>query len=188
MKRIVSVLALTVILAACGGTSSTATVCKEQYWDGTIGTCLPAGWSIVPREKLAERGLPEEVIAAFQRGETISGQTPVLLVTKEALTQDVKPKDYSDASIRSVSALPSYKLIDSRDEDIDGDKVQIHIYTAQPVSSEPARRFYQLSTVKNKVGYTFTALAPVSVPSALDTEILTMLKAATLKGPSSSSK
>jgi hypothetical protein len=182
MKRFAVLALSTLVLSACG-TSGGSVACTDIYWDGTIGTCLPEGWQIVPREKLTEKGLPAEVVAAFQHAETVSGQTPVLLVTREALSEEMSPTDYSDASVRSVSVLPAYKLVDSRDEDFDGEEVQIHIYNAQPASEEPARRFYQLSSSKEKNGYTFTALTPVSIPNSLNEEILAMLGAATLNEP-----
>jgi len=174
---------LLLLLSGCGGVSGGELTCTEQYWDGTIGTCVPEGWEIVTREKMTEQGLPSEVIAAFQRGDTISGQTPVFLVTRETLSEEMDAKAYSDASIRSVAVLPAYKQVDARNADIDGDDVQIHIFTAQPVSEEPARRYYQLSATKAKEGFTFTALAPVSVPASLDKEILFMLNEATLMEP-----
>ncbi len=189
MRRLPILLSSVLLLVACSGSSKTSGVtCKEQFWNGSVGTCLPVGWSVVPREKLTERGLPDEVVAAFERETAAAGQTPVVLVTKQTLAQDVDAKTYSDASIRSVTGLAGYKLIDTRALKIDGQDVQIHIYTAQPNADEPAHRFYQLSVATKGAGYTYTGLTPLSVDSTLESEVLLMMNNATLVAPSTSSK
>ncbi len=182
MRRLSLVLLTSsLLLVACTGSGSKVTVtCKEQFWNGSVGTCLPTGWKVVPRETLTERGLPQEVVAAFQREQSQAGQSPVLLITKQTLAQDVDPAAYSDASIRSVTDMPGYKEIDTRNVTIDGQKVKIHIFSAQPNADEPARRFYQLSTSTKGAGYTYTALTPLSVDKTLDAEVLLMLQNATL--------
>ena len=181
-RRFLALLALPLVLSACGGGNAVAE-CQDQYWDGAVGTCLPAGWTVVDRETLSQRGVGEEVVAAFQAEESVSGQFPTVLVTREVVADDVTPDAYSKASIRSVSTLPGYKLVDSRAVTIDDADIEMHIFTAQPLSEEPERKFYQISTVHSSAGFTFTALTPVSTSSALEKEILLILQSATLTQP-----
>lgn len=183
MRRAALLFLLPLVLTACGGSDGGSTACEQQYWDGQIGICLPAGWSVVSRETLEERGLPQEVIAAFQADRAVSGQFPTLTVTREDLRNPVTSTDYSAASIRSVSVLPEYNLIDSRDLTVAGDAVQLHIFSAQPLPEEPQRRFYQASMVHGNAGYTFTALTPLSVSNTLEGQIETMMNAITFTNP-----
>ncbi len=187
-RRLLLLAAIPLLLSACGGGGSSKAVCTQQYWDGTIGVCLPDGWNVVARETLDERGLPAEVIAAFQAEKAVSGQFPTVTVTEEKLTQDADSAAYSKASIRAVSTLPGYKLIDSRSVTIDGNAVDMHVFSAQPLPEEPERRFYQVSVVgKNRTGYTFTALTPLSIGSGLENEVTTIVKSSTLKEPAAQS-
>ncbi len=183
MRRLLPLLLLPLLLASCGGGGSGSSVCTQQYWDGTVGVCLPDGWNVVAREMLDERGLPAEVIAAFQADKAVSGQFPTVTVTEEALAQEADSAAYSTASIRAVSTLPGYKLIDSKSVTIDGAGVDMHVFSAQPLPEEPERRFYQVSVVANRKGYTFTALTPMSVSNGLETEVTAVLKSGTLKEP-----
>lgn len=184
MKRLSAVLAAVLFLASCGGGSSTsATACAQQFWNGTIGMCLTTGWNIVDRETLTQRGVPDEVIAAFQADKAVAGQFPTITVTRENLQTKTDSTSYSKASIRSVGTLPGYKLIDTRDMKVDGQTVQMHVFTAQPLAEEPERRFYQVSAVSGNTGYTFTALTPLSVSDALEKQIKTMLQAVTFIDP-----
>ena len=171
-------LVLSMLVAGCGGSSSksTAVECTQQFWNGTIGLCLPAKWSVLEREKLALRGVPEQVMVAFQSESTVSGQTPTVTVTSEKLSSPLTSADYSRASIRSVATLPGYKLLDSRTVDIEGQSVELHIFTAQPIAGEPERRFFQVSAVAAQIGYTVTALTPVSISDTLEKEVLLILK------------
>ena len=169
------------LLAGCGGGSSTTLACDSDYWDGTVGTCLPKGWQVLDSETLRQRGVPEETIAAFQREAAISGQFPTVAVTKEPLADPVTPVQYSDANIRSVQVLDAYKQIDNKDFTVDGVKVKMDIFTAQPVQGEPQRRFYQVSTTVKDVGYTFTGVAPQSIDAATEKEILLMFQKMTFK-------
>jgi hypothetical protein len=106
-------------------------------------------------------------------------------VTREELpSQDVSSATYSQASIRSVTTLPGYKLVDTRRVVIDGANVDMHIFSAQPLSEEPERKFYQISVAEEGFGYTFTALVPLSISSALEREILAIMGSATLRDPS----
>ena len=190
MKRSsIAILALALLLAACGGSSaSTGVVCKEQFWNGIIGLCLPAGWSPIEHEKLVDRGVPDQVLVAFQTDKSVSGQTPTITVTSEKLSAPLDSPAYSKASIRSVATLPGYKLIDSRATDIEGQKVDLHVFTAQPVVGDPERRFFQLSAVSGNVGYTVTALTPVSITDTLEKEILLIMGSVRFSEPASSSK
>jgi len=181
-KSLFLLLGFTLFLAACGG-GTTVAKCDQDYWDGTYGTCLPAGWAVVDRETLRQRGVPDETIAAFKAEASVSGQFPSITVTREALSQPMTPNDYSEASMRSVSVLPGYSLADTKKVTIDGESLSLHIFTAQPVETDPARRFYQLSTSKDSVGYTVTAAVPMFIDDSVESEVLLILKSSTLVQP-----
>ena len=186
MKRLLALtFSVTILLSACGGSSSTTTavVCKDQFWNGVFGLCLPAGWTVIEREKLAERGVPDQVLVAFQSENSVSGQTPTITVTSEKLTAPLDSPAYSKASVRSVTTLPSYKLIDSRTVQIEGQNVDLHVFTAQPVAGEPERRFFQLSAVAANIGYTFTALTPVSISDTLQSQVLLIMNSVRFSEP-----
>ncbi len=156
--------------------------CEQEYWDGTYGTCLPEGWVVVDRETRAQRGVPEEVVVAFQSEQSVSGQFPTVTVTREPLNTVVDPASYSQASVRAVSVLPGYTLLDSQNVTIDDTRVTLHVFIAQPVASEPQRRFYQVSTVSGSAGYTVTGLLPVSIDEE-EEEILLVLRNSTFQEP-----
>lgn len=178
-----SVLVLSLFLVSCGaGTSSTATDC-QNYWFDQIGACLPASWILLDREELSQRGVPEDVIIAFQSNEPVSGQFPTISVTREPLSTVVTPAEYSDATIRSVAVLPGYTLIDQKKVTIDGVSLPVHVFFAQPVSGEPQRRFLQVSTVVGQNGFTITALTPLTVSGTLEAQILAILGGITFKAP-----
>jgi hypothetical protein len=180
-------LLLPLFLAACGtGSTETATQC-QTYWFDQIGACLPGTWKLLDAAELAQRGVPEDVIIAFQSDTSVSGQFPTISVTREALSAVVLPADYSDATIRSVSVLPGYKLVDQKKVTIDGVSLPVHVFFAQPVTGEPQRRFLQVSTVVGQNGYTVTALTPLTVSNALESEILTILGSITFKAPETNS-
>lgn len=184
MRRFVcSIFVLGILLTACGGGSS-AVSCEQRYWDGTVGTCLPADWVVIDAETLRQRGVPSETIIAFQSGEPVSGQFPTVAITRERMTQATSPAAYSDASIRAVSALPAYERIDMRDVTVDGEAVQLHVFSAKPVSEEPTRRYYQISTTVGNDGFTATAVVPVSIESAVEDEIVFVLEGVTYVAPS----
>ncbi len=183
MKRLTPFLLGLFLLTACGGNGATATICNREYWDGTVGVCLPTGWSVLDEATLQQRGVPEETVAAFSADAAVSGLFPTVVVIEEPLTQAMNPVDYSAASIRSVTTLPSYASLDTTQTDIDGDSVQLHVFTAQPVADEPARRFYQVSTVKGNTGYTINASAPVAVDEAIEQQIIAILQSATFEEP-----
>jgi len=173
--------ALAVLLSACGGGGGKAD-CAEVYWDGHIGVCLPDKWIVMDKETLRQRGVPEETVAAFRYEESISGQFPSITVTRENLKRAVSSSDYSEASIRSVSALPGYTLVDQKPVKIDGEEVSLHVFTAQPIAEEPARKFYQVSMVSEEIGITVTAAAPLFVEKDMDSQLRSVLKSATLRG------
>jgi len=181
MKRFLAYLILPLLLTACFGGGDTSADCQKEYWDGTVGACLPKGWTVIDTETLRARGVPADTIVAFQASEAVSGQFPTVTVTREALGQVTTPQAYSEASVRSVSVLPAYTLIDSTTMSLDGETVDLHIFTAQPVSDEPARRFYQVSTVANEVGYTVTSAVPVSVKDSVEKQIIAVLQSATFE-------
>ena len=190
MKRLLAILSVTAVLSACGGSSSKSTevVCKEQFWNGVIGVCLPAGWTVLEREKLADRGVPDQVLVAFQAEKTVSGQSPTITVTSEKLGSPLDSPAYSQASIRSVTTLPGYTLIDSRAMPVEGQTVALHVFSAQPVAGEPERRFFQLSAVVANIGYTVTALTPVSISDTLQKEIVLIMSSVRFSEPVTSSK
>lgn len=163
-------------LAACGGGGGGG--CDAE-WNGTVGTCLPEGWRTVDPEVLAERGVPGEVLVAYQAEQSLSGYYPTITVTREFLASDGSPAEYSDASIASVEVLPGYKLLDKRPVKIDGENVTIHVFQAQPGSEPVVYRFYQLSTRVGATGYTFTVAVPLSIPETLEKEILSILEQVT---------
>lgn len=175
-------LGVSLLLAACGGGGS-STACDTDYWDGVVGTCLPEGWLPLDAETLRQRGVPEETLVAFQRQEPVSGQFPTVAVTREPLAEVTDPMQYSDANIRSVVVLEGYEVVDSKDFTVDGNKVKIHIFTAQPIEGEPRRRFYQVSTTVGDVGYTFTGVTPISIDTDVEKEVMLMLTEMTLTAP-----
>lgn len=133
------------------------------------------------QETLRQRGVPEDTVVAFQAEEPSSGQFPTVTVTKEQLTEQVEPSAYSEASVRSVTILPKYTLIDSTQTNIDGQSLSLHVFTAQPISDEPVRRFYQVSTVSDGVGYTVTATTPVAAEDALEKQVYFILGSTTFE-------
>lgn len=165
-------------LIACGG-STAAVVCDRGYWDGSIGTCVPQGWVVLDRAALDTKGMPAEVLVAFQSETPVSGQFVTITVTRESLTQPLTTSNYSEASIASVAGLPGYKEQDRQSTIIDGEDADIHIFLAQPSVDQPASRFYQLSGVANAVGYTFTAATPVTISEEVEAQVLSLLKQVT---------
>ncbi len=188
MRKLLALLSASLLLSSCTGSGSgtTQTACKQQYWDGTLGVCLPTNWKVVDRETLQSRGVPPEVITAFQSSAIVAGQNPTVTVTTETLQSELDPVTYSQASMRAVAALPAYKLIDTRAVKILGENLELHVFSAQPLPEEPERRFYQLSTTNKTVGYTLTALTPLSVSSSLETEVLTIMRSLTFTDPAES--
>lgn len=181
MRRILAALGLCLLVTACG--SSSASTCTRSYWDGTVGTCLPDGWRVVDRSELDDRGVPDEVLVAFQSQKPYSGQFATITVTREPLQQPLTGTEYSDASILSVQTLPNYTEIDLRSITVDDEDVVLHVFTAQPQDDQPESRFYQLSSVKGNAGYTFTAATPVSIPDELEDGILAILGGSTFTAP-----
>ena len=179
-----------IMLSACSlpGTGSTASTCTEDYWDGEIGACLPDGWVVVDAETLLQRGVPPETIVAFQSEEAVSGQFPTVAVTREALAKEVSDEDFSSASIRSVSVLPGYTLVDVRSVRVDGAKMDVHIFSAQPSESEPRRRYYQMSFSDALRGYTVTATTPVAIEDALEQKLFAIFEGFTLVDPETKKK
>jgi hypothetical protein len=188
MRKTLAIVGFCLVLAACGGSNSTATACSTTYWNGTVGTCLPSDWQAVERADLDKRGVPAEVIVAFQSKVPYSGQFATVTVTRETLGQPLTSKQYSDASIASVQGLPAYTKVDLQKTTVDGEDVQLHIFTAQPRKDAPESRFYQVSAVSGGIGYTFTAAIPVAPPKELEQGVLTIMKAVTFKDGQTSSK
>lgn len=170
------------LLSACGG-GSTALVCDRGYWDGAIGACIPDGWQVFDRAALDIKGMPPEVVVAFQSETPSSGQFVTVTVTRETLAQPISSGDYSAASIQSVQGLPGYEEADRQSVTIDEEDLDIHIFTAQPSSDQPASRFYQLSAVAEGIGYTFTAATPVSVDNEVEDQVISILESATFMQP-----
>ena len=181
MKCLHITIASLLLLSACGGSGSAEVSCPKQYWDGQVGLCKFDDWSVMNRETLRQRGVPDETIVALQADDAVSGQFPTVAVTQEVLLQPMSAEAYSQASVRAVSVYPSYELLDSTPVSIDGNSVDLHIFLAQPIADEPKRRYYQVSTVDEKSGYTVTAAAPVSIGDTLDQQIVAILQSFTLE-------
>lgn len=180
MRKILSIPLFCLLLTACGS-AATEVACTTVYEDAFVGTCLPEGWHVVDRGELDDRGVPVEVTTAFQSDAPYSGQFATVTVTREVLPQHLDSVAYSEASILSVQTLPGYEEIDRRSVTIDAAKVTLHIFTAQPRGDQPESRFYQVSAVSpDTIGYTFTGATPVSVPDELETQIIAILRNATL--------
>lgn len=189
-SRAGSLIVGTLLLASCGGSSGTPTACTQQYWNGRVGICLPDGWRVLERERLDQQGIPQDVVAAFQVEKPVSGQYPTVVVTQEPLSQTMDTTTYSLASMRAVSALPGYALIDTRSVNIDTKAANVHIYTAQPAADQPKTRFSQVSAVSppdasspTGTGYTVTAFAPLSLSSSLEAQELAMVESLTFVEP-----
>lgn len=183
MRKTLAITAFCLLLVSCGGDETAALECETTYWDGEVGTCLPAGWRVVSRSQLDERGVPGEVAVAFQSETPYSGQFATVTVTKESLGQTMTTEEYSEASIVSVQALPGYTEVDKRQVAVAGEEIELHIFTAQPRDDQPESRFYQVSAVSpEKVGYTFTGATPVSTPEELEAQVTTILRGLTFEG------
>lgn len=181
MKRALALPLLSVLpLAACGGGSGVAAVCDQAYWDGTVGTCLPVAWHVADKADLDAR-VPQEVFAAFQADKAFSGQYPTVTVTRETLSQETDAEAYSEASVASVQNLPGYEQIDDEQITIDGHKVRLHVFTAQPRIEDPKARFYQVSIAEGTAGFTFTGAAPLGVNDEIDGQIRLIVQNATLQ-------
>lgn len=184
MKRFLLALLLpSLLLASCGGSDSDEAACTQQYWDGTVGLCLPDTWNVIERDQLSEKGIADNVIAAFKRDKAIAGQFPAVIVTQEVLKSPIDSVAYSSASVRAVTVLPEYKLIDARSQTVDGADVDLHVYSAQPAPEEPAKRFYQVSAVAGDKGYSVTGLTPLSPPKDVESEILAIMGSITFVEP-----
>lgn len=168
------------LLVACTSSKGEIT-CRERYWDSVFGTCLPSGWKAVDMASLHERSVPQDVIAVFQAEQFASGQIPTVMVTKEVLVGDWDAASYSDASMKSVRTLAGYATLDERNVTVDGEKVRLHTFSAQPLPEEPAKRFSQLSTVVRNIGYTVTAALPLSPESNLEKQALFIVQGATFR-------
>jgi hypothetical protein len=186
MKRLVTLLAVT-LLVSCGGGGG-GEGCDTQYWDGTLGTCLPAAWHVVTGDELQARGVPEDVLVAFQADDAVSGLFPIVTVTSEALSGDYTSERYSEESVQSVQGLPGYEIIDQRSMAVDGENVRMHIFGAQPVNEEPKQRFYQVSAVHEQKGYTLTAVLPLSIESTWEDAVTLILTHLSFKNPEESQK
>ena len=183
MRKLIATFGCTLLLSACGGGGGTEASCTSEYWDGTVGTCLPDAWHVVDRAELDERGVPAEVVAAFQSDTPFSGQFATVTVTREPLAEEMTYTEYSEASVESVTGLPGYVELDKQNITIDGEDVTLHVFTAQPSEDQPESRFYQVSMANDGNGYTFTVAVPVSVSEELEEQVLTILQNATLQEP-----
>lgn len=172
------------LLSACGGSSKkTEATCASTYWDGTVGTCLPTGWNALSHDEVIARGMPQEVRIAFQAVDTLSGQFPTVTVTHERLREEMKPADYSAASMELVARRKDYTKVDATDVTVDGQKVSLHVFSAQPLSEEPKQRFYQLATSAGTDGYVFTAALPLTAPEELVSQVKLILTKVTFQAP-----
>lgn len=178
--RLRSLLLVCIVCTACSGSTSNND-CFKEYWNGEVGTCLPQGWRVLDDQTMRQRGVPDDAIIAFQSEESVSGQFLTVTVTKEQLAQALDAAIYSQANVRLVSSLPRYELIDSTGANVDGQTVDLHIFTAQPVADEPPRRFYQISTVANNIGYSITGTSPVSVDDDTERQMISIVQLVTFE-------
>ncbi len=183
MRRFPPLAITLVLLGACSGGGGDGVACAQRYWDGSIGTCLPAGWEVLSGDTLSRLGVPDETVAAFQLTEARDGQFDTVTVTSEPLAQDLSSREYAEANILAVSVLPDYDLDDKNDLSIDGEETILHIFQARPVPEKPIRRYYQVSMVKERTGYTFTGSLPLSVPGTAEQAVQVILRNATLEPP-----
>lgn len=185
MRRFVLVAGVVFLLSGCGTstTSGTSVVCDQQFWNGTVAACLPAGWRVLSKETLGTLGVPEETVAAFQLQTPHAGQLDTVTVTGEPLSREMTTTEYSQANILAVSTLPDYKLIDKIVTYIDGVESAIHVFSARPSSEQPVRRYYQLSAVSAKTGYTFTGSFPLSIQDAEANEVSFILRNVSFANP-----
>jgi hypothetical protein len=180
-KPVLLVVSAAFFLSACGGGESSSVACESQYWDGTVGTCLPAEWKVLERSVLDQRGAPPEVVVAFQANEPVSGQFPTVTVTRETLKQTMTSPEYSELSVQSVATLPGYEEGSERSLTVDEEEVTLHTFTAQPRSEEPRVRFFQVSIASGTSGFTYTGAVPLTVPTKTENEIRLILENATLR-------
>ena len=188
MKRSVfAAILISLTLSGCGGGGGSGTeITCASYWFDTIGVCLPDGWKVLDRSVLDDRGAPEDVLVAFQMDTAVSGQYPTVTITKEVLSGAIDSAAYNEASIRSVSVLPGFKELDTRKVSIDDESLLVHVFQAQPVKDEPQRRFSQVSAVHDGIGYSVTALTPVSVNNTIESAVAQILQSVTFQAPQSS--
>jgi hypothetical protein len=186
-KTLLSLICSGLLLAACGG-GSAEVACENQYWDGTVGTCLPGGWQVLDRGVLDQRGAPAEVMVAFQADQPVSGQFPTVTVTRELLKEAMEPVQYSDASIQSVTTLQGYEEGETETVTIDGNDLKLHTFSAQPRADEPRVRFFQVSTAAGTSGYTFTGAVPLTVEDTTEGQIKLILGNVTLQDPDAASE
>lgn len=174
----------TLLLTSCGSSGTTPSAsCVSTYWDGTIGTCLPAGWNALSHDEVIARGMPADVVIAFQAADALSGQFPTITVTRERLQQAMAPAAYSAASVALVARRSDYAKIDTKEVTIDSQKVILHVFSAQPLTGEPKQRFYQLASTSGETGYVFTAALPLSAPESVVSQVTLILTNVTFTAP-----
>lgn len=188
MRRFFILFSLTLLLAGCGSSSSTQVACDQQFWNGTVAVCLPAGWKVLDSALLSSRQVPEETIAAFQYSTAHAGQIDTVTVVREPLSSDIDTSAYAEANVLAVSTLPDYKLIDKQTITIDGETSSLHVFSARLNPSEPIRRYYQSYTAGEKMGYTFTGSFPLSIADSESEQIQFILKNVSLKDPTAGEK
>jgi hypothetical protein len=184
MQRVLALLGMMTLLTACvGGGSTTTASCTQQFWNKVFAACLPDGWKVLSEETLRTLGVPEETMTAFQATEPHAGQLDTVTVTVEPLSADIGTSEYSQANILAVSSLPEYQLIDKETVFIDGDESAIHIFSARPTPDQPIRRYYQLSTSRERTGYSFTGSFPLSIEEDEAAAVAMILKSISFQDP-----
>lgn len=183
MKKAAAIFIGCLLLAGCGGGGESEVACVSTYWNETFGLCLPEGWNVLSAEELQLRGMPTQVAAGFQAAEGVSGQFPTITATVEPLPGEVTLADYAKASREAVARRKDYRKIDERKATIDGEETTIHVFSAQPLTTQPQLRFYQLPVPHEGKGYVFTAALPLTVTDTTVQQVLTILGSVTFKAP-----
>lgn len=184
-RSFASVLGMVLVLSGCGGSGS-AEACANDFWNGTVGTCVPENWIVIDDTVMAERGIEasDQVVVAFEAEQAEAGQFPRVAITQETLPQASTPQEFSEASVRAVVGVTGYEQLDMKEVEVAGETVMLHVFSAQPDEGKPKQRFYQLSTVSGSVGYSVTGMAPLSIDRDLEKEILTIVQSLTFSDPS----
>lgn len=165
-------------LAACSGAGN---ACDTRAEGTGFSICLPADWEQVPEENLRAEGVPEETVAAFQMTSDRGGQRDNVVITKERIKSGVTPVQYAEVNMKIVEKTPEYRELTKSEIEIDGEKTLMHAFSARAVPDLPARRYYQVSFVKDTTGYVVTGTLPLSVDEMIEEALVEMITSVSFK-------